>query len=145
MIIEILKALRFRRDYNRLSKWIVKTVEGAESYEEIEEPMRMLSGLGAHGLMDCKVFAGLVWMREDKPWYNPDKALEILEPLAEDGNPAAQFNVALLLYEGITRRGMDAITGLYWMQKAAAGGELHAKEFLRQREEGWELPNSRLS
>lgn len=70
-------------------------------------------------------------------WYNPDKALEVLEPLAEEGNPIAQFNVGLLLYEGVTHCGMDTITGCYWIEKSAAQGDTLALKFLRYRENGW--------
>lgn len=67
--------------------------------------------------------------------YN--QAAALIKPLAIDGNPQAQFNLALLYHSG-AGMSQDEVAAVAWYHKAAENGSIQAQEFLAAGyEEGW--------
>jgi len=68
---------------------------------------------------------------------NYSAAFSYWMPLAEAGDPRAQFNVALM-YHGGLHVGFNESTALEWYQLAAANGVIEAQEYLAiGYKEGW--------
>lgn len=68
---------------------------------------------------------------------NYNQAAAIIKPLAIDGNPQAQFNLALLYHSGAGIR-QDEVAAVAWYHKAAENGSVQAQEFLAAGyAEGW--------
>lgn len=65
------------------------------------------------------------------------QAAAIIKPLAMNGNPQAQFNLALLYHSG-AGISQDEVAAVAWYHKAAENGSLEAQEFLTAGyTEGW--------
>lgn len=68
---------------------------------------------------------------------NYNQAAAIIKPLAIDGNPQAQFNLALLYHSG-AGISQDEVAAVAWYHKAAENGSVQAQEFLAAGyAEGW--------
>ena len=65
------------------------------------------------------------------------QAAAVIKPLAIDGNPQAQFNLALLYHSG-AGISQDEVAAVAWYHKAAENGSAGAQEFLAAGyAEGW--------
>lgn len=65
------------------------------------------------------------------------QAAAVIKPLAIDGNPQAQFNLALLYHSG-AGISQDEVAAVAWYHKAAENGSVEAQEFLAAGyAEGW--------
>ena len=64
-------------------------------------------------------------------------AVELMTPLAEQGNAQAQFNLALMYHGGLGVNRSET-AAVEWYQRAAAAGSKEAQEFLAVGfQEGW--------
>ena len=76
---------------------------------------------------------------EGKPWYDMNKGEKWLKKGAEEAAVAehdasfSMYQYGLMLLDGMQGIRQDAITGKYWMEKAAAAGFRPAKKEQRKR------------
>ena len=110
------------RDYSDLLDMITDKVMEAEDYSEIEEPLQMLDRLAELGLEHARGMYALALLRDDKPWYDPEKGMKALTQAAEKGEPCSQHMLGSILFEG--RRGIpkDRVMSKYWFNKSAESG-----------------------
>lgn len=65
------------------------------------------------------------------------KAAKIWHNLADQGNPDAQFNLAMIYHSGVAGP-LDEKEAVKWYQKAANNGQVQAQEYLAVAyREGW--------
>jgi len=68
---------------------------------------------------------------------NYARAVELMTPLAEQGNAQAQFNLALMYHGGLGVNRSET-AAVEWYQRAASAGSKEAQEFLAVGfQEGW--------
>jgi TPR repeat protein len=58
----------------------------------------------------------------------PDQELNLLSRLAHEGDADAQLQLGLAYRDGRYELTPDAVTGMYWLRKAAAGGNAYAED-----------------
>lgn len=58
----------------------------------------------------------------------PDQELNLLSRLAHEGDADAQLQLGLAYRDGRYDLKPDAVTGLYWLRKAAEGGDAYAED-----------------
>lgn len=91
-----------------------------------------LMGVGSVVLADD--FAEGVYAAEQRDYLH---AVNLWEPLAQQGHPDAQFNLGLLYHSG-TNGNVYEKKAVEWYHKAAENGHLQAQEYLAVGyQEGW--------
>lgn len=113
---------QFVGDYSDLLEIITGKIMDAEDYSEIEEPMGMLDHLAELGLDHARGMYGLAYLRDDKPWYDPEKGIEALKKAAENGDPFSEHMLGSILFNGQRGIPVDKIMSKYWLDKAAEAG-----------------------
>lgn len=98
-------------------------------------------------LLGATVVLSPAYSRDYSPAYNAglmaseagdyDTAVSKWQPLADQGDAAAQFNLALMYHRGLGVA-HDEASAVSWYQKSAANGYSRAQEFLAVAyREGW--------
>jgi hypothetical protein len=98
-------------------------------------------------LLTATVILSPAYSRDYNPAYNDgllaseagdyDTAVSKWQPLAQQGDAAAQFNLALMYHRGLGVA-HDEARAVSWYQKSAANGYARAQEFLAVAyREGW--------
>ena len=131
------EAERFTKDFTELIRQITSALASAGSIEEAAPSLKMLEGLASYGMPEAKTFHGLAYLMDDKPWYDSEKGLGILEGAAEGDDPQTAFSkyeLGKVYLDG--RKGLppDPVSGKWWMEQSAALGYQPAVE---EKESRW--------
>ena len=126
----------YRRTFKKFLKQIRERVNEAEELWEIDQKMDMLWRLGDKGEFSAFIVYAMILLRDDKQWYDAKQGMSMLETLSEEGFAPAQYLFGSLKFNGIQDVAEDRITGLFWIQQAAASGYSEAQAFIKMRSEG---------
>ena len=126
----------YRRTFRKFLKQIRERVNEAEELWEIDQEMDMLWRLGDKGEFSAFIVYAMILLRDDKQWYDARQGMSMLETLSEEGFAPAQYLFGSLKFNGIKDVAEDRITGLFWIQQAAASGYSEAQAFIKMRSEG---------
>lgn len=111
----------FLHIYDTLAEW--DPTEGPVP-EEVQELLDLIkkyaSQLNRHPGIYW-VFA-MVFMMEDKPWYDHRTVFRILESNAEQDEPECQFLLGTFLKQGGKGFNPDPVTGEDWLRKSRQNG-----------------------
>jgi TPR repeat protein len=117
------------------------------SYRKLAKILQIVT-LSALSLVGCATNkshpSGKVSMKDAKASYqagNYAEAIQQLHPLAEAGNPDAQYSLGYLYFygKGVTE---DRATGAMWIRKAATKGQRTAIRALEQLEKIEQTPQA---
>lgn len=126
----------YRRTFKQFTRTIMHQVEAADELWEIDEALDLLWNLGDKGDLNAMVIYAMILLMEDKQWYDAKQGMSMLETLSEEGFAPAQYLFGSLKFNGIKDVAEDRITGLFWIQQAAASGYSEAQAFIKMRSEG---------
>ena len=126
----------YRRTFKHFTRTIMHQVEAADELWEIDEALDLLWNLGDKGDLNAMIIYAMILLMEDKQWYDAKQGMSMLETLSEEGFAPAQYLFGSLKFNGIQDVAEDRITGLFWIQQAAASGYSEAQAFIKMRSEG---------
>ena len=126
----------YRRTFKQFTRTIMHQVEAADELWEIDEALDLLWNLGDKGDLNAMIIYAMILLMEDKQWYDAKQGMSMLETLSEEGFAPAQYLFGSLKFNGIKDVAEDRITGLFWIQQAAASGYSEAQAFIKMRSEG---------
>lgn len=118
----------------RRGRWILRIFQAFRSFDPTSGPIPksmkdMLEALREHVTKtNQRINPAIYWlyamvfMMEDKPWYNSKEVLGVLEELAEKDEPECQFLLGTFLKKGGKGFDTDPVTGEYWIRKAKRNG-----------------------
>ena len=138
--MEKLKAMMrtalYRRTFKKFTRTIMQQVQAADELWEVDEELDLLWNLGDKGEFSAFIVYAMILLRDDKQWYDAKQGMSMLETLSEEGFAPAQYLFGSLKFNGIKDVAEDRITGLFWIQQAAASGYSEAQAFIKMRSEG---------
>lgn len=127
---------QFTRDFLTLMGQIISDLRAAESTGEVTTQLEMLEKFASYGMPQAVTFYGLAYMMDDKPWYDPEKGMDILKKAAEGDDTQSAFSKHELgkIYM-CGRKGLaaDPVSGKYWIGKSAELGYAPAIEEMKER------------
>ena len=112
-------AEEFLQTYGEFVEEVTGAFERAEDCEQVAKPMKMLQDFADMGIVHAQGLLALALLREDKPWYDPDRGLPMLKDAAEKDEPFSQHMLGSILYKGMGSVPADRIMAKYWIKKSA--------------------------
>jgi len=116
---------------SRLLNMSLRELKTADTLEKAQPSISHIQQLAEWGYPDAMEALGWLYSDERKPWYDSKKAVESWSKAAELGSGESMFDMGLFYLRGRNNLEPDPVTAKYWMERAAAAGQVDAELFLQ--------------